>query len=80
MQFEELLMKKQKQGREEGIKEGITFARNSLTKVLAKKGNMSCELEKRIKLETDLEVLEKWFDIALAVLDTDEFEKEILCK
>ena len=74
MQFEELLEKQHKKGQEEGI----IFARNSLTKVLAKKGKISGELEKRIEIETDLEVLEKWFDIALAVLNTDEFEKEIL--
>ena len=77
MQFEELLMKKQKQGREEGIKEGI---RESLNIALSNKGNISSELEEKIKSETNVDILKEWLDKALKSTCIEEFEKEILCK
>ena len=89
MQFEEYLATEQRIARESGLEEGRQVGleegrqegiRDSLIAVLFTKGDVSTELEERIKSEGDIDVLSNWFKKSLTVNTTEEFSEEILNK
>lgn len=77
MQLEEYLASEQRIAREEGIKEGIC---NSLITVLSAKGDVSVELEEKIKAQSDVDMLNDWLKKALTVSTIDEFIEVIFSK
>ena len=80
MQLEELLMRQQKIGREEGLREGLNVCKKSIITILSTKGGVSESLEEQIKAQTDVDLLSEWVEKALMVTSVEEFEKELLDK
>lgn len=61
-------------GKSEGKAEGLAY---SIITLLDLKGNLSQGLRDKIKLQTDIEVLQEWLQIATKVKSIEEFEKII---
>ena len=65
-------------GKEEGREEGSISERAlTIVELLEECGSVSEELKRAIYSQTDLEVLKKWFKIAMRVSTVEEFAEKI---
>lgn len=73
--MEERIVEREQQARkEEREKVRVETKAEDLLECLKKHGEISDNLEKRILLEGDLEILKHWFQIALSVRSIEEFQ------
>ena len=70
MKFEELLSKQEKKGR----KDGLDY---SIITILSTKGEVTSDIREKIKLETDMEVLSEWVELAIQADSIEAFVGQI---
>jgi predicted transposase YdaD len=66
-----------KEGRKEGILEGRKDAQvNTLLRLLQRRGTVPAELEKKIRLCTDLAKLSAWLDLVFDLPSIEQFRQQ----
>ena len=81
MKYSALMQDERREAYQEGCETGRVEERKDvlhchIVQVLASKGSVTEVLKEKIEKETDVDILEQWFDYAVNCKNIEEFAKE----